>query len=612
MVGKNDGSGNLEELRKTGSNLGRNLWRAFKDLWRFSPFFVCAYGLASITNVVGSVGAAFLFGRGLDALIRVASGSGSAGSVYLLMGGSLLLGLLEQLSFQVSNIIERRSFLMYQAHLEKIMNTKLSTLDMQRYENQDMNALIVRVINDSSWRPGNFAYRLFNLTQAIAHLIAPGILLVSFAPWMLPLLVVGSLPSLITEFRLSKIHWGFWQQDGDVNTLHWKLGALLRDKESLKEVKLFGLVNYLSKQISDLTNVIAKKQDKAIKKFTPITIASRVVETSIILGITLWLIKQVITAPYRLSVGSFNFYSSMLVRFSNAVGLVANVVSDMLTYNLYMTDYYALLDTPKIIKQPENPVVIDKEPIPKIEFINVGFAYPNTKKPVLKDFSMTIEPGERLALVGENGAGKTTIIKLLMRFYDVDKGRILINGQDIRGIDLDSWYRHIGVLFQDFNRYPFDIHTNVELGRIRADERHVTLEKAIELADLKDNIKELPYGENTILDSAFIKGVQPSGGQWQRVALARAFYRDANVLILDEPTAAIDAKAEYAIFNNIFSHYTDRTALIISHRFSTVRKADRIIVLNNGLIEEQGTHSQLLKQKSLYAEMFEKQAEGYR
>lgn len=198
-----------------------------------------------------------------------------------------------------------------------------------------------------------------------------------------------------------------------------------------------------------------------------------------------------------------------------------------------------------------------------------------------------------------------------MRLYDVTEGEILINGANIKDVDLDSYWRQIGVLFQDFNRYPFDIQTNIELGRVNKKPTQKEIDRAVELSNLKPILKKLPKGINTILDNSFEEGVEPSGGQWQRVALARAFYRNSNILILDEPTAAVDANAEYEIFNNIFKHYGNKTALIISHRFSTVKRAQRIVVLDKGQIIEQGSHKELMKSSKLYAEMFTKQAEGY-
>lgn len=601
----------FRDIRKTAGELQRNIWRSFVDIWRFSPGFIIVYSIASVVSVIGSVGSAFLFGKALDVFLNVVQGQAEARTAYLLIGGSLLLGLLEQLSFQANNIVERRSYLRYQSHLGKIFNTKLSTLDMERHEDQDFNGLITRVAREADWKPGNFAYRIFSLIQALMRLIAPGIVLATFAPWTIPLLFIGSIPSLITEFQLSKVHWGFWQGDGDIDTLHYKLNQQLRYKESLKEVKLFGLVDFLTSQISKLQQTITHKQENAIRKFTKVTIAARLFETSITISLTLWLVRQVVTAPYTLTIGNFSFYAGMLSRFSNAVGLLSNVVSEMLSYNLFMKDYYTLLDTPQLITVPDDAKKVHSA-VPLIEFDNISFKYPGTKQQILKDFSLTIQPGENIALVGINGAGKTTLIKLLMRFYDVDSGVIRINGTDLRKLDLDSWYDQIGVLFQDFNRYPFNIRRNVEIGRIDTKDEHISFEAATKLAEMTENLKKLPSGDKTILDSAFTKGIEPSGGQWQRVALARAFYRDANVLILDEPTAAIDAKAEYAIFNNIFKRYQDKSTIIISHRFSTVRKADRIIVLQKGKVVEEGTHASLIKQDGLYKDMFDKQAEGYR
>ena len=231
---------------------------------------------------------------------------------------------------------------------------------------------------------------------------------------------------------------------------------------------------------------------------------------------------------------------------------------------------------------------------------------------ILWGASMKLEEGKLTCLVGGNGAGKTTIVKLLLRFYEVDRGSIEINGHDLKTFSLSSWYRQLGTLFQDFNGYPLDIQHNITISdNDRLDQNK--LNRALRDSGVDSIVANLPFGLETVLDSSFKKGIEPSGGQWQRVALARAFYRDANILILDEPTAAIDAKAEYEIFNNIFKHQSEKSTIIISHRFSTVRRADRIIVLEKGSIVEEGSHTELMKHTDgLYREMFEKQAEGYR
>lgn len=279
---------------------------------------------------------------------------------------------------------------------------------------------------------------------------------------------------------------------------------------------------------------------------------------------------------------------------------------------LFARDYFQLIDRAPRLVDRANAYQLSTRTAPEITFENVGFSYAVGKPAVFSDLSFTIRPGEHVALVGENGAGKTTIIKLLMRFYRPTSGRILIDGVDLQDIAIETWYDRLATLFQDFNQYPLPIHENISIGRSSVPPQQTKVKQAAARSDVASFVKHYPHQWETVLDSSFEKGVEPSGGQWQRVALARAFYRDAPVLILDEPTSAIDAKAEYDIFNNIFEKYHDRTALIVSHRFSTVRRAHRIIVLDRGKIVEEGTHHTLMTHRNLYHELFTKQAEGYK
>jgi ATP-binding cassette, subfamily B, bacterial len=260
------------------------------------------------------------------------------------------------------------------------------------------------------------------------------------------------------------------------------------------------------------------------------------------------------------------------------------------------------------------PKRLPKEaPPPRIEFEHVSFSYPGNKRQVLKDVSLVLEPGEDLAIVGANGAGKTTLVKLLLRLYDPSKGRILINGQDLRELDLMTWYRQIGALFQDFNRYDaLSVKDNIVMGRVDAPARKERLEKAAHEAGTDRFIKGYVAGYEQILNRSYKNGIEPSGGQWQRIALARAFYRQAQVLILDEPTSAIDAKGEFEVFRKIAATQKRKTTIIISHRFSTVRNANKIVVLEHGTITESGSHQELVALRGRYHELFELQAAGYR
>ena len=276
-------------------------------------------------------------------------------------------------------------------------------------------------------------------------------------------------------------------------------------------------------------------------------------------------------------------------------------------------NYFELLNFPNSILLPKKSESFPKNIKPAvIEFKNVFFKYPGTERFILKDFNLKIESGEKVALVGENGAGKSTLIKLLLRFYDVTDGVILINGIDIKNLDLEEWHRQIGALFQDFIKYQFTYKENVIFGNLEKKDDMKALHDALKKSGADGFLQDLPSGIDQIVGKTFEEGVDLSGGQWQKLALARAFFRDAPFLILDEPTSAIDAKAEFEIFENVQKLQKDKTVIIISHRFSTVRTADRILVLDEGKIIEEGSHEYLVKKNGVYAELFEIQAQGYK
>ena len=280
--------------------------------------------------------------------------------------------------------------------------------------------------------------------------------------------------------------------------------------------------------------------------------------------------------------------------------------------SLFVTDIFRFLSLKPIIKKPEKGIVLDSKQTPEIAFEHVTFSYPGTKKTVLKDFSLKIAPGEKIALVGVNGAGKTTFVKLLCRFYDPDGGKITIDGHDLKEIDLESWYNQLGAIFQDYARYHFIVKEAIAVGRTGVASSLEKVKEAAKASEADTFIEEWEKKYDQMLGKEFTEGTEPSIGQWQKLALARTFYRDPRILILDEPTSSIDAEAEAKIFEKLELLPKDRTVILISHRFSTVRQADKIGVVEEGGLKELGTHEDLLKLNGTYANLFTLQAKGYK
>lgn len=310
------------------------------------------------------------------------------------------------------------------------------------------------------------------------------------------------------------------------------------------------------------------------------------------------------------TIGSFTLLINMIDQLNGSVANAVINFGEMYEHNLYVDDYFKILAIPALIKEIENPVIIKNDVPPSLEFRNVSFKYPGGPL-VLKDISFIIDSGESVALVGANGAGKSTIIKLICRFYDVVDGEILINGVNIKNVQLASWYKCMGTLFQDFVHYYLTVKDNILLGDPnKLDEK--LMKEAARKAGAWEFIEKLPKGFDQNLGREYEEGEELSIGQWQKLAIARAFYQTPPLLILDEPTSAIDAESEYEIFNNLEKAYKHKTLILVSHRFSTVRNANKILVIDSGKIIERGTHKELLKLNGKYARMFNIQAEGYK
>ncbi|MBI2103534.1 ABC transporter ATP-binding protein [Candidatus Woesebacteria bacterium] len=487
---------------------------------------------------------------------------------------------------------------------------KVSSLDIAHHEDAKTQDLIAKASDTFTWRIPDFLRQFSNLFNNFVGYIVSFVVLIPYG-WEAPvILTILVLPRFMLRTRFGKLEWSIYGSTIPDARKLWYYRRLLSDRGSVAESRIFQSTNELLKRLRKLQDQIYELHKKPVYDFLKVIIYPSLLEVIIVFLFAYSKLPDVLAGS--MSIGDFTFYISILGRLATEAADMVFNFGDMYESNLYVDHYFEVLRLPKIIKQKGKTIEIPQSPAPpKIEFKNVSFVYPGSKNKVLKDVNFTIEPAENIAIVGKNGAGKTTIVKLLCRFYDIDSGEILINGVNIKDVSLNEWYKYLGTLFQNFIHYNFTVAENIMLGNPNVqDEQKMKL--AARMSGSDEFIHKLPKKYNQMLGRQFEGGKELSQGQWQKLAIARAFYEAAPILILDEPTSAIDAEAEYEIFKNLQRFYKDKTLFLISHRFSTVRHADKIIVLDEGKIIEEGEHEDLVTKDGLYARMFKKQAIGYR
>jgi ATP-binding cassette subfamily B protein len=388
------------------------------------------------------------------------------------------------------------------------------------------------------------------------------------------------------------------------------LEHVLTVDSSVKEVKLFNLGEPLLKRYSDAFQVFFREDVDLARRRSIISVGLGVLASLSYYGAYAWIVF--VTIAGAITLGSMTFYLTLFRQSQGAFqGLFSNITR-LYEHGLFMDNLFTFLALQPQMTQAAQPVPVPPRLQRGIEFRNVSFRYPGRDDWALREINLMIAPGEKLALVGPNGAGKTTLIKLLTRLYDPTEGQILLDGVDLRDYDPDELHRRIGVIFQDFVRYQLTARENIGFGHIDHLDDVQRIDAAAQRGGADDIMAVLPAGMETMLGRWFEDGFELSGGQWQKIALSRAFMRDGEVLVLDEPTASLDAEREYAIFQRFRELTTGKIAVLISHRFSTVRMADRIAVIEGGRITEIGSHAELLQRGGTYARLFEMQAEGYR
>ena len=485
---------------------------------------------------------------------------------------------------------------------------KTSELNLEQLEDSSFYDKLERARQQTSGRVGLMS-NILNQGQDILVIVSLLAGVVIFTPWLIVLLIVSVIPTVINEIKFSGTGYSLarsWTQERrELDYLRYA-GA---SDVTAKEVKLFGLADYLAdrfRQLSEKYYLVNKAL--AVKRATWGSLFN-VIGTGAYYGAYVLIIIRTVSGIF--SIGDLTFLSGSFNRLRTKLQSFFIRFNSITESALYLQDYFDFLDLKSGEPENENYLPLPEKIVKGFEFRNVSFNYPGTEKRVLDNISFDIRAGEKIAFVGENGAGKTTLIKLLLRFYDPTEGEILLDGIPIKSFDRSVYQQYFGVIFQDFVKYELTLRENIAVGKISAIENDQRLAGAAEKSLADEVISSFPDGYNQQMGRRFKNGKELSGGQWQKIALARAYMKDAEVLILDEPTSALDARAEYEAFQRFIGLTTGKTAVIISHRFSTVRMADRILVLKNGRVEEFGTHEALLQSGKLYAELFNLQAAGY-
>lgn len=486
---------------------------------------------------------------------------------------------------------------------------KLALMDFVHLEDGDTRNLIAKVEGTYNFRLPEILTKLNEIVYNVAALLFSLIIALQFSPRYFIILALVAAPVYYLRSKYGNAAWSQYSSNASSTNYIWYMRSLFTNFPTLSEMKIYGLRPYFIAKTKKLQDKIIDDYRRPIRVYTILSTMSFIlIPVAIYFAVTQF-ISGVASGAH--TIGDFTFFLNTLFTFSGQISSVLINFGAITENALFLNDYFKLMSIENKIKYPENPKYFDHIQPRTIEFQNVSFTYPGANKPSLHNVSLKIEKGEDVAIVGHNGAGKSTLIKLLFRFYDPSEGRILIDGVDLRTIDLDHWYQHIGVLFQDFARYFVTLEENIRFGNITKHSEN-GFKDALQKAQGMDLLHVLPGQYEQILGRWFEHGMELSGGQWQKVAIARAVYRDAPILILDEPTSAIDAEAEYEIFKNLKELYTEKSLIFISHRFSTVRMAQKIIVLERGRVVEEGTHQELVNNnEGLYASYFRLQKRGY-
>ncbi|HTZ97312.1 MAG TPA: ABC transporter ATP-binding protein [Terriglobales bacterium] len=588
----------------------RNVPPVLGIVWKSGPVVVLLGLIARVAASLLPLGLLWITKLIIDDIVHsVATHQPVPHNFWYLVGAEFTVAALSALLARGMDFLDSLLADRYMRHVSIRVMKHAAELDLVAYEDPVFYDRLERARVQATDRLAMIQL-IGRLWQQAISAILMSVSIMVYSPWLMLLLVAGVIPALLGESHFAFLGYAKNFRQTPIRRQLDYLRQLGGSKEAAKELKLFNLSGFLTERFTRLSDQIYEEDVSLARRRLVAGSIFSVIGTMGYYSAYVFVIWRTIQG--KLSIGTLTFLAGAIQQASSSIQQMFSTLASIADQALFLTDLLAFLEMKPTIQSKPNALPVPRPIRRGFEFRNVSFHYPGNPRLVLNRLNFRLAPAERVALIGENGQGKTTIVKLITRLYDPTEGEILLDGVDLREYDLEDLYSEIGVIFQDFMRYEMKSRENIAVGRIEQIENLDLLQGAARKSLADTVIRNLPQDYEQMLGRRFEGGVDLSGGEWQKIALARAYLRDAQLLILDEPTAALDARSELEVFHRFAELTTGKMALLISHRFSTVRMADRIVVLENGNIAEEGSHDELTNLGGRYAEMFEMQAASYR